>query len=449
MVSAGSDGSPRVSVIIPTYNRSDVLRYAVESVLWQTFADFELLVIGDGCTDDTAAVVASFGDPRIHWHNVERNVGNQWLPNNTGIAMARGDFIAYLGHDDLWLPDHLLHLVRAIERTYGDIAYSLAEMVGPPETGFRMLMGLSPSGEYEKALAFPICAMLHTRACIAAIGGWRDHRTLHTTPDNDLLYRFWAADKRFVPTNELTAIVFLSHWRRDIYRVRRADEQAAYAARIRTERDFVSRELLAILSSYIWERGVPVREPIHTDNLPRGWTMQHLRQVRGLAPNAAPDNVAFEARELHEIWRTARDFRWLDWREGRSAFVPAENQPNTYGPPEQARVTPVEMYEGYHDEFAPYLISGWARNAALPDIPVTIDVYEGQWLLGTIIADLFRQDLRDAGIGSGQHGFNLEVPHALCDGQPHAITLRIAGTDIALAGTPKIVIASGDTANVS
>src|SRR6476619_7155830 len=95
---------PVVSVIIATYNWSSVLRYAIQSVLWQTFQDFELLVIGDGCTDDSAEVVASFTDPRIHWHNLPQNSGNQALPNHTGIDMARGQYIAYLGHDDLWYP---------------------------------------------------------------------------------------------------------------------------------------------------------------------------------------------------------------------------------------------------------------------------------------------------------------------------------------------------------
>jgi len=58
---------PRVTVIIATYNRSNVLPYSIGSVLRQSFHDFELLVVGDGCTDDSESVVAAMGDPRVRW----------------------------------------------------------------------------------------------------------------------------------------------------------------------------------------------------------------------------------------------------------------------------------------------------------------------------------------------------------------------------------------------
>ncbi len=104
---------PLVTVIIATYNWSSVLRHAVRSVLWQTYENFELLVIGDGCTDDSEEVVASFGDPRVRWINLPENVGSQSGPNNRGLELARGEYIAYQGHDDVWHPKHLATLWRA------------------------------------------------------------------------------------------------------------------------------------------------------------------------------------------------------------------------------------------------------------------------------------------------------------------------------------------------
>src|SRR5689334_3630760 len=87
---------PSVSIIIATYNRANVLRYAIESVRWQTCTDWELWVVGDACTDDTEQVVRSFEDPRIHFLNLPKNVGDQSGPNNEGVRRSRGKFLAYL-----------------------------------------------------------------------------------------------------------------------------------------------------------------------------------------------------------------------------------------------------------------------------------------------------------------------------------------------------------------
>src|SRR6185295_19675688 len=98
----GSDGVdvPRVTVIVATYNYSTVLPFSIASVLDQTFADFELLVIGDCCTDESATIVQAMPDRRVHWHNLPANTGHQSGPNNEGLRRASGEAVAYLGHDD-------------------------------------------------------------------------------------------------------------------------------------------------------------------------------------------------------------------------------------------------------------------------------------------------------------------------------------------------------------
>jgi len=78
--------SPRVTVIVATYNWSTVLPYAIASVLDQTMRDFELLVVGDGCTDDSEQVVAGIRDPRVRWINLPANTGHQFGPNNRGLS---------------------------------------------------------------------------------------------------------------------------------------------------------------------------------------------------------------------------------------------------------------------------------------------------------------------------------------------------------------------------
>ena len=121
---------PRVTAIISTYNYAPVLPYAIQSVLDQQFSDFELLVIGDRCTDESEEVVSAFDDPRVQWHNLDVRTKDQSGPNNEGLRRANGDIVAYLGHDDLWLPNHLRLLVLAI---HGDVGFVFGKTlcVGP------------------------------------------------------------------------------------------------------------------------------------------------------------------------------------------------------------------------------------------------------------------------------------------------------------------------------
>ncbi len=98
-------GQPFVSVIIPVYNRYDFVRRAIDSVLSQTYRNFELIVVDDGSTDDTSRVKSDYGD-RIRYvrHPDNRGVA---AARNTGIREAAGEWIALLDSDDWWLPEKL------------------------------------------------------------------------------------------------------------------------------------------------------------------------------------------------------------------------------------------------------------------------------------------------------------------------------------------------------
>ena len=108
-----SGKNPKVSVIIPAYNHGRFLREAIQSVLEQTFQDWELIVVDDGSTDETSEVVASFPDPRIRYI-YQKNQGNA-AARNRGIELARGEFIAFLDADDLWLPMKLEKQVAQLD----------------------------------------------------------------------------------------------------------------------------------------------------------------------------------------------------------------------------------------------------------------------------------------------------------------------------------------------
>ena len=106
--------SPFFSVVMPTYNRSGLLKEAVRSITDQSFEDFELLIVDDHSTDDTKNAVASFKDSRIKYIVNDRTKGGAGT-RNAGIFRAKGHWVAFLDDDDVWLPNKLELQYRKIQ----------------------------------------------------------------------------------------------------------------------------------------------------------------------------------------------------------------------------------------------------------------------------------------------------------------------------------------------
>jgi glycosyltransferase involved in cell wall biosynthesis len=104
----------QVSIVIPTFNRAWIIADALQSVFAQTFQNFEVLIVDDGSTDDTAEVVKSFTDPRLRYIKKDQN-GGCASARNTGIRAATGEYVSTLDSDDLWKPDKLEREVRFLE----------------------------------------------------------------------------------------------------------------------------------------------------------------------------------------------------------------------------------------------------------------------------------------------------------------------------------------------
>jgi glycosyltransferase involved in cell wall biosynthesis len=100
-------------VIIPTYNRKEFILDAIESVLAQTFQDYELIIIDDGSTDDTVGALQKFSGKLNYFWQSNQGVSKA---RNTGISLARGKYIAFLDSDDMWHPRKLEYLVKTIEK---------------------------------------------------------------------------------------------------------------------------------------------------------------------------------------------------------------------------------------------------------------------------------------------------------------------------------------------
>ncbi len=112
--------NPTVSVIIPTYNRAHLIGRAIQSVLNQTYQDFEVIVVDDGSIDNTEKIVKSFNDPRIRYIRHEKNKGAA-AARNTGIRAARGKYIAFQDSDDEWLSEKLEKQMKIFENAPAEV----------------------------------------------------------------------------------------------------------------------------------------------------------------------------------------------------------------------------------------------------------------------------------------------------------------------------------------
>ncbi|MBN1308421.1 MAG: glycosyltransferase family 2 protein [Chitinispirillaceae bacterium] len=114
---------PLVSVVVPTYNRAEVLPRAVGSVLSQTYRNIECIIVNDGSTDATEEAVALIVDSRVRSIRFPENRGGG-AARNAGIAEARGEFVAFCDDDDVWLPSKLTVQIDCMTNQDVDISYT-------------------------------------------------------------------------------------------------------------------------------------------------------------------------------------------------------------------------------------------------------------------------------------------------------------------------------------
>jgi len=206
----------KFSILLPTHNRADVLPLALASLLAQTENDWELFLVGDGCTDGTAEVVAKFSDPRIQWFDLPKAPGFGYRHRNFAFRQMRGDLVAYLTHDDLWLPDHLASLAHFIELNNFAIAYSRVIWVEPGGALFPGDFDLNDDETRGKFLAFaangiPASCVVHRRDCFSRYGFWDEQRP--SCADWEMWTRIISGGDRvgYFPTP--TCLHFRANWR--------------------------------------------------------------------------------------------------------------------------------------------------------------------------------------------------------------------------------------------
>jgi glycosyltransferase involved in cell wall biosynthesis len=302
---------PRISIVTATYNRSEVLRWAIASVRSQTFEDWEHVVVGDACTDDTADVVASFADSRIRFVNQSVNFGEQSGPNNEGLRHASGDLIAYLNHDDLWFPDHLAELVQFLDESGSDLVYSPTVSI---DRHGQVFCGVTNAElRYDPSHFVPASLWVARRALLDELGGWRPAtETDARTPSQDVLYRAWDLRKVLRCHPRITALLLPSGGRPHSYVLRDDSQHRAYWADMQQPafRERLATSMVMSLSRELrddretsvgWVNRLVDRMLVllrlHPDAVrnrlagrQRGWWIDHLRELRGL-PSLADRNA--------------------------------------------------------------------------------------------------------------------------------------------------------------
>ncbi len=209
---------PRFSVVLPTRNRADVVGLAIQSVLAQTEPDFELLVAGDGCTDETAAVVSSFADPRIRWFDLPKAPFYGYANRNVVLKDATGEHVAYLAHDDLLLPDHLEHVGRVLDQTPADWVFSRPVWVSQQGEVLAYSLTFAHEDELRSFMTegnpIPMSCVAHRRSWLDRVGGW---------PEDIAASADWALWRRIISAGGVpascrvpTALHFVADWRRPV-----------------------------------------------------------------------------------------------------------------------------------------------------------------------------------------------------------------------------------------
>ncbi len=184
--------NPTVSVIIPTYNRAHLIGRAIQSVLNQTYRDFELIIVDDGSTDKTDDIIKEFKkkDERIKYIKHDKNRGGS-AARNTGIIIAKGEYIAFLDSDDEWFKRYLEKQVENIKNSSISACISYCGFIRKRENSYQFFCPSKIGNLYHlqlyKAYVSPTSAVLVKRKCFDLIGLFDE--TLPARQDYDIWLR--------------------------------------------------------------------------------------------------------------------------------------------------------------------------------------------------------------------------------------------------------------------
>jgi glycosyltransferase involved in cell wall biosynthesis len=324
--------TPKITVLMPVYNAGIYLREAMDSILSQTFTDFEFLILDDGSTDNSAEIVRSYSDPRIRFVQNERNL-KLAATLNKGLELAQGEYVARMDADDISLPERF-----ARQAAYLDIHPEIG-IVGTwawafGEARFKLLSPADPEGIrakllFDSALVHPSVLMRRSSLLTHALA----YREFYPMDD----YELWQRAARLFPIANIPEYLIQ-------YRI--SCGSAFFGAEWETQRKIYAQLDRAALP-FLGIEPTPAELDIHcylrrpvTDrrNEAEAWLLKLAEANRR---TAYYDSAAFAAM-LHERWLIVCDSqrmglpaaRWLRYARSpltRRAHLPLPRQARMLG----------------------------------------------------------------------------------------------------------------------
>ena len=178
--------SPLISIILTTYNRRDLLPYAIQSVLDQTYTNYEIIIVND-FGEDVWDIIQSFNSEKIKYLCNIKNSGPSFS-RNTAIGVAKGSIICYLDEDDIFLPMHLETVINTMQLERADIVYTNALYVDERiENGHRIILDqylpdMNNAYSLDKLLVsnfIPVNTIAHKHSLIQCIGNFNEKLESH------------------------------------------------------------------------------------------------------------------------------------------------------------------------------------------------------------------------------------------------------------------------------
>jgi hypothetical protein len=268
---------PRVSVVIASYRWPEALRLSLESALAQTVEDLEVLVVEDGPDRSSRAVVRAAADRRAKWLSLPATTGSQARPNALGVARARAPVVAYLGHDDIWHPEHLAELLDVLGPGV-DVAHAVTVMLGP---GAPERVALAGCATWTPAAFVPPSSVAHWRVS-GRVGEWISPESSGLPIDYAFLVSAHDRGATFRSSEVPTVFKFPAAWRLDSYQTRDVGPQISLRRRLRADAG-VGRRLVAEARA----AGVPGEYRPPTPAAP-GVIADYNRRFKGLPARFSP-----------------------------------------------------------------------------------------------------------------------------------------------------------------